>query len=71
MSVTPADLAKPAEVSDADAKSYYAQHKAQYGRPEKREVRQITFQKPEEAASRARENHRKAKASATSPRRAA
>ncbi len=51
LSVTPGDLAKPAEVSDADAKAYYAQHKAEYGRPEKRDVRQIIFPKPEEAAA--------------------
>jgi peptidyl-prolyl cis-trans isomerase D len=51
LSVTPADLAKPAQVSDADAKTYYEQHKSEYGRPEKREVRQIVFQKPEEAAA--------------------
>ncbi len=51
MQVTPAELAKPSEVSDADAKAYYQQHKAQYGRPEKREVRQILFQKPEDATA--------------------
>jgi peptidyl-prolyl cis-trans isomerase D len=51
LSVTPADLAKPAAVSDTDAKAYYTQHKAEYGRPEKRAVRQIVFQKPEAAAA--------------------
>jgi peptidyl-prolyl cis-trans isomerase D len=50
LSVTPSDLAKPDAVSDADAKAYFEQHKNSYGRPEKREVRQIVFQKPEEAA---------------------
>jgi len=51
LSVTPAELAKPAAVSDADARTYYTQHKGEYGRPEKRAVRQIVFQKPEAAAA--------------------
>jgi peptidyl-prolyl cis-trans isomerase D len=51
LAVTPAELAKPADVSNADAKTYYEQHKAEYGRPEKRDVRQIVFQKPEDAAA--------------------
>jgi peptidyl-prolyl cis-trans isomerase D len=50
LSVTPSDLAKPDAVSDADAKAYFEQHKNSYGKAEKREVRQIVFQKPEEAA---------------------
>jgi peptidyl-prolyl cis-trans isomerase D len=51
MSLTPADLAKPEAVSDADATSYYEQRKASYGAPEKRELRQIVFPKPEDAAT--------------------
>jgi len=49
LSLSPAELAKPDEVKDADAKSYYEQRKAQYGTPEKREVRQIVFPNAEDA----------------------
>ncbi len=49
LSLSPADIAKPNQVSDADAKTYYEQHKAQYGTPEKREVRQIVYAKTEDA----------------------
>jgi len=48
--VAAADLAKPDAVSDADARAYFEQRKDSFGRPEKRELRQIVFQKPEEAA---------------------
>jgi peptidyl-prolyl cis-trans isomerase D len=51
LSIAPADLAKPDTVSDAEAKNYYEQHKASYGRPEKRELHQIVFPNPEEAAA--------------------
>ena len=51
LSMSPADLAKPDAVSDADAKNYYEQHKASYGTPERRELHQIVFPKPEEAAA--------------------
>jgi len=44
-------LAKPADVSDADAKTFFEQHKGDFGKPEKREVRQMVFAKPEEAAA--------------------
>lgn len=50
LSLAPSDLAKPDALTDADAKAYFEQHKDSYGKPEKREVRQIVFQKPEEAA---------------------
>ena len=50
LSLAPSDLAKPDAVTDADAKAYFEQHKDSYGKLEKREVRQIVFQKPEEAA---------------------
>jgi peptidyl-prolyl cis-trans isomerase D len=43
LSVTPADLAKPDTVSDADAKADYDQHKDKYGSPEKRELHQMVF----------------------------
>ncbi len=51
LSMSPADLAKPDSVSDAEAKTYYEQHKTSYGTPEKREVHQIVFPKPEDAAA--------------------
>jgi peptidyl-prolyl cis-trans isomerase D len=49
LSLAPSDVAKPDTVTDADAKAYFDQHKNSYGKPEKREVHQIVFQKPEEA----------------------
>ena len=51
LSMSPADLAKPDAVSDADTKTYFEQHKASYGTPERRELHQIVFPKPEEAAA--------------------
>ena len=51
LSMSPADLAKPDAVSDADSKTYFEQHKANYGTPERRELHQIVFPKPEEAAA--------------------
>jgi peptidyl-prolyl cis-trans isomerase D len=48
--LAPADLAKSEAVSDADARAYFEQRKDSFGKREKREVRQIVFQKPEEAA---------------------
>lgn len=48
--LAPIELAKPDAITDADARAYFEQHKASYGKPEKREVRQIVFPKPEEAA---------------------
>lgn len=51
LAMSPADLAKSDAVSDADAKSYFEQHKASYGTPERRELKQIVFQKPEDAAA--------------------
>jgi peptidyl-prolyl cis-trans isomerase D len=50
VSIAPTDLAKPDAVTDADAKAYFEQRRDSFGKPEKREVRQIVFQKPEEAA---------------------
>src|SRR5947207_270707 len=49
MSVTPADLAKPGDVSDADAKRYYDNNLARFGTPERRHVEQIAFPTLEEA----------------------
>src|SRR5262245_27078389 len=49
--LTPADLAKPDAVSDADAKAHYELRQASYGKPEKRELRQIAFANEQEAAA--------------------
>lgn len=49
--VSPADIAKPDTVSDADAKAHFEQRKDSYGRPEKRELRQMVFPNQEEAAA--------------------
>jgi peptidyl-prolyl cis-trans isomerase D len=49
MSVTPADLARPAEVSDADARRYYELNLARFGTPERRQLEQIVFPNREEA----------------------
>jgi peptidyl-prolyl cis-trans isomerase D len=46
-----AELAKPADVKDADAKAYFEQRKDQYGKPEKRDVHQLVF--PDEAQAQA------------------
>lgn len=51
LSLSPADLAKPADVSDADAKTYYEQKKDSFGKPEKRELRQIVFPNDADAAA--------------------
>ncbi len=51
LSLTPAALAKPDAVSDADAKAYYEQHKDAYGTPEKRELKQMVFPNAEEASA--------------------
>ncbi|MBV9261600.1 MAG: SurA N-terminal domain-containing protein [Pseudolabrys sp.] len=47
--LSPADQARWSVIPDADAKSYYEQHKADYGSPEKRELRQITFANMDDA----------------------
>ena len=65
LSMAPADLAKPDAVSDDDAKNYYDLHKASYGTPERRELRQIVFPKSEDAAA-ARERSPRARALTTS-----
>ena len=51
LAMSPAELAKPDAVTDAEAKTYFEQHKANYGVPERRELKQIVFQKPEDAAA--------------------
>ena len=48
--VTPASLAKPQDVSDADAKAVYDQEKDQkFSEPEKRDIRQMVFATEAEA----------------------
>lgn len=49
MTVTPADLAKPDAVSDADAKRYYELNLSRFGTPERRALEQIVFPTAEEA----------------------
>ena len=51
LAMSPAELAKPEAVTDAEAKTYFEQHKASYGAPESRELKQIVFQKPEDATA--------------------
>lgn len=51
LALSPADLAKPNDVSDSDAKAYFEQRKDSYGKPEKRELRQIVFPNAEDAAA--------------------
>lgn len=51
LALTPADLAKPDAISDADAKAFYDQRRDSFGVAEKREVRQIVFPKAEDAAA--------------------
>src|SRR2546423_5206145 len=49
MSVAAADLAKPADVSDIDAKRYYDNNLVRFGTPERRYIEQIVFPTLEEA----------------------
>jgi peptidyl-prolyl cis-trans isomerase D len=49
MQLRPADLAKPGDVSDADAKRYYELNLTRYGTPERRQLEQIVFPNEEEA----------------------
>jgi len=51
LAMSPAELAKPEAITDAEAKTYFEQHKASYGAPESRELKQIVFQKPEDATA--------------------
>jgi peptidyl-prolyl cis-trans isomerase D len=51
LAMSPAALAKPDAVTDAEAKTYFEQRKASYGAPERRELKQIVFQKPEDATA--------------------
>ena len=49
LSLTPAELAQPDEVSDADARGYYERNIGRFGTPERRQLEQIVFPNEEEA----------------------
>lgn len=49
LTVSPEEIARTMEVSDADAKSAYEQRRARYSTPEKRQVHQIVYPTAEEA----------------------
>jgi peptidyl-prolyl cis-trans isomerase D len=49
MSVAPADLAKPGDVSEADAKRFYDTNTGRFGTPERRQIEQISFPNADEA----------------------
>ncbi|WP_346907432.1 SurA N-terminal domain-containing protein [uncultured Roseibium sp.] len=49
LQLTPDTIARPEDVSDADAQAEYDDNKQQYHDPEKRKVRQLSFTKPEDA----------------------
>ena len=51
LAMSPAELAKPDAVTDANAKNYFEQHKSSYGTPERRELQQIVFPDEQEAAA--------------------
>jgi peptidyl-prolyl cis-trans isomerase D len=49
LTLTPAEIAKWTEVSDADARKIYDDNRARYTTPERREVQQIVFPNADEA----------------------
>ncbi|WP_460450393.1 SurA N-terminal domain-containing protein [Alsobacter sp. SYSU BS001988] len=49
LQLSPADVAKPDEVPEADAKAFYERNKSRYGEAEKRSVQQIVFPTADEA----------------------
>ena len=49
LSLTPADIARPADVTEADARRYYEVNLARYGTPERRQLEQIVFPNLDEA----------------------
>ncbi|HEX3438899.1 MAG TPA: SurA N-terminal domain-containing protein [Pseudolabrys sp.] len=51
LTLSPDTLAKADEVSDADARAFYDQNKASFGKPEQRELRQIIFPNEADAAA--------------------
>src|SRR6201989_3296 len=51
LTLSPDTLAKADAVSDADARAFYDQNKASFGKPEQRELRQIIFPNEADAAT--------------------
>ncbi|WP_406858245.1 SurA N-terminal domain-containing protein [Alsobacter sp. KACC 23698] len=49
LQLSPADVAKPDQVPEAEAKAFYERNKARYGEPEKRSIQQIVFPTADEA----------------------
>jgi peptidyl-prolyl cis-trans isomerase D len=49
MALTPADVIRPDDVSEADARQYYERNQARFGSPERRDLQQISFPNEEEA----------------------
>src|SRR5882757_1337040 len=49
MALTPADVIKPEDVSEADARQYYDRNQARFGTPERRDLQQISFPNEDEA----------------------
>jgi peptidyl-prolyl cis-trans isomerase D len=49
MALTPADVIKPEDVSDADARQYYDRNQSRYGSAERRDLQQISFPNADEA----------------------
>jgi len=49
LAVTPAELAKPDDISEADAKRFYETNLARFGAPERRQLEQIVFPTEDEA----------------------
>jgi peptidyl-prolyl cis-trans isomerase D len=51
LTLSPAALAQPGAIPDADAKSFFDQHKDAFGTPERRELKQIMFPNEQDAAA--------------------
>jgi peptidyl-prolyl cis-trans isomerase D len=49
MALTPADVIKPDDISDADARQYYDRNQSRYGSAERRDLQQISFPNEAEA----------------------
>jgi peptidyl-prolyl cis-trans isomerase D len=49
MALTPADVIKPEDVSDAEARQYYDRNLSRYGSPERRDLQQMSFPNEAEA----------------------
>jgi peptidyl-prolyl cis-trans isomerase D len=49
MALTPADVIKPDDIGDAEARQYYDRNLNRYGSPERRDLQQISFPNADEA----------------------